>query len=45
VALAISIYPVVDVVSHTVYAIKIASVVVVTNLLGVFLYRARGTMK
>jgi amino acid transporter len=41
VALGISVYPVVDVVSRAVFAAKIAGVVVVTNLLGVLLYRAR----
>jgi glutamate:GABA antiporter len=44
-ALAISVYPVVDVVSRTVYAIKIGSVVLVTNLLGMLLYRTRATLK
>ncbi len=45
VSLAIAIYPVVDVVSRAEYAAKITAVVVVTNMLGVLLYRARGAMR
>jgi amino acid transporter len=40
VSLFISVYPVVDVVSRMAYAAKISSVVVVTNILGIALYRA-----
>jgi amino acid transporter len=40
VALLIAVYPVVDVVSKMSYAIKISSVVIVTNLAGLALYRA-----
>ena len=40
VSLLISVYPVVDVVSRGAYAIKVTVVVVVTNMLGVLLYRA-----
>lgn len=42
IALGISVYPVVEVVSRTAYAAKIASVVVLTNLLGLALYRWAG---
>jgi amino acid transporter len=40
VSLLVSIYPVVDVVSRTAFAVKIAAVVAVSNLLGFLLYRA-----
>jgi len=40
VALFISVYPVVDVVSRFAYAAKILAVVVATNIAGVALYRA-----
>jgi amino acid transporter len=40
VSLFISVYPVVDVVSRMAYAAKISSVVVITNVLGIALYRA-----
>ncbi len=40
VSLFIAVYPVVDVVSRTAYAAKIGGVVVLTNILGVALYRA-----
>ena len=40
VSLFIAVYPVVDVVSRMAYAAKISSVVVVTNIAGVALYRA-----
>jgi hypothetical protein len=43
--LGISVAPVVDVVSRPVYAAKIVGVVMVTNLLGVLLYRARAAMR
>jgi len=42
IALGISVYPVVEVVSRRAYAVKIASVVVLTNLLGLALYRWAG---
>src|SRR5262249_47389443 len=45
VALGISVYPVVDVVSRVAFAAKIAGVVMVTNLLGLLLYRARAGLK
>jgi amino acid transporter len=45
VSLAISVYPVVDVVSRGAYAARVAGVVVVTNMLGVLLYRARTAMR
>lgn len=41
VSLAISVYPVVDVVSRGEYAAKVTGVVLATNMLGVLLYRAR----
>jgi amino acid transporter len=41
ISLGISIYPVIDVVSRAAYAAKITAVVLVTNLLGVLLYRTR----
>ncbi|MGP8244076.1 MAG: APC family permease [Bryobacteraceae bacterium] len=41
VSLAITVYPIVDVVSRAAYAAKICSVVVVVNGLGVLIYRAR----
>lgn len=40
ISLLIAVYPVVDVVSRMAYAMKISSVVVVTNIAGVVLYRA-----
>ena len=40
ISLCISVYPVVDVVSRMAYAAKISSVVVVTNIAGIALYRA-----
>jgi amino acid transporter len=40
IALLISVYPVVDVVSKAEYAAKISGVVVVSNMLGVLIYRA-----
>ncbi len=40
VSLCLSVYPVVDVVSRMAYAAKISSVVVITNIAGVVLYRA-----
>jgi amino acid transporter len=45
VSLGISVYPVVDVVSRSAYAAKITGVVVVTNMLGVLLYRARTALR
>jgi glutamate:GABA antiporter len=45
IALGIAVYPVVDVVSRVGFAAKIAGVVVVTNLLGMLLYRARAGLK
>ncbi len=39
-SLFIAVYPIVDVVSRSAYAIKISSVVVITNIAGVALYRA-----
>jgi len=45
VSLGISVYPVVDVVSRGEYAAKVTSVVVVTNMLGVLLYRARTALR
>jgi amino acid transporter len=45
VGLAISVYPVVAVVSRTVFAAKIMGLVLVTNLLGVLLYRARAALR
>ena len=45
IALGISIYPVVDVVSRAAYAVKITAVVLVTNLLGVLLYRTRRALQ
>ncbi|MFI4981568.1 MAG: APC family permease, partial [Nevskiales bacterium] len=41
VALVISVYPIVDVVSRAAFAGKISAVVVVTNMLGVLIYRWR----
>jgi hypothetical protein len=41
VSLAITIRPIVDVVSRTAYAAKICTVVVIVNGLGVLIYRAR----
>ena len=40
VSLFIAVYPIVDVVSRSAYAIKISSVVVITNIAGLALYRA-----
>ncbi len=40
VSLFIAVYPIVDVVSRAAYAIKISSVVVITNIAGLVLYRA-----
>ena len=40
ISLFIAVYPVVDVVSRMAYAAKISSVVLVTNIAGVALYRA-----
>jgi amino acid transporter len=40
VSLAIAVYPVVDVTSRGSYAVKICAVVVITNILGVMIYRA-----
>jgi amino acid transporter len=45
VSLLISVYPVVDVVSRGAYAAKVTGVVLVTNMLGVMLYRARNAMR
>jgi hypothetical protein len=41
VSLAVTVYPVVDVVSRTAYAAKICSVVVIVNGLGIVIYRVR----
>jgi hypothetical protein len=38
--LAIAVYPIVDVVSKEAYATKIAGVVLLTNAVGVLIYRA-----
>jgi hypothetical protein len=40
VSLLISVYPVVDVVSKMSYATKITAVVVISNMVGVLVYRA-----
>jgi amino acid transporter len=45
VALLISVYPIVDVVSRGAYAAKVTGIVLVTNMLGVMLYRARNAIR
>jgi len=42
VSLFIGVYPIVDVVSRESYAVKICSVVAISNMLGVIIYRAGG---
>jgi len=45
ISLLIAVYPVVEVVSRAAYAGKITAVVVISNMVGILIYRAAGARK